>query len=71
MRTGEKETAIKENVEETPDYKNVQFKILIDKGWLEILESLMEVILNSSQSSPEEALETMIFSQIKAQYEGA
>ena len=56
--------------EETPDYKNIQFKILIDKGWLETLESLMEMILNSSQSSPEEALEVVIFSQIKVQYEG-
>ena len=61
---------IKVDVEENSDYRNVQFKILIDKGWLETLESLMEMIMNGSQSSPEEALEAMIFSQVKAQYEG-
>ena len=51
------------------DFKYITFKIQIDRNWIEVLEELIKVVLQDSHSSPEGALEAMIFQQIKEQIE--
>lgn len=51
--------------------EDVEFTIKVGKEWLESLDSLIEQVLVCSPSSPEEALEAAIFSQIKGQRKAA
>jgi len=57
---------IQESVNEW-ESESAKFTIEIHKEWFEALESLTEWMLNGSKTSPEEALEIAIFSQIKEQ----
>ena len=43
------------------------FSILISRDWLDALNSLSENVLAGSRSTPEEMVETIIFSQIRKQ----
>ena len=52
-------------LEEKPNYKEIEFRFRIDKNWLETLEYLTQQIIDGGTASPEEALELMIFQQIK------
>ena len=45
----------------------MRFTIEIDEDWLETLTTLTELVLNQEVSSPEEALEKAIFTQIEHQ----
>jgi len=47
--------------------RSILFFVEIDQDWLETLYELTEKILRQSASTPEAALETMIFSQIQKQ----
>ena len=44
------------------------FTVEVDEEWLQALDSLTEAVLGASTSTPEEALEKTIFTQIKRQY---
>lgn len=47
--------------------EDVEFTIKVGKEWLNTLNCLIEQVLVCSPSSPEEALEAAVFSQIKGQ----
>ena len=45
----------------------MRFTIKVDEDWLDILESLANLVADQDDSSPEEALEKAIFAQINHQ----
>jgi hypothetical protein len=47
--------------------RSVLFFVEIDQDWLETLNELTELVLKQPASTPQEALEVMIFSQIQNQ----
>jgi len=52
---------------ERQDTEIIRFSVEISREYLETLEQLVKLVLASSQSSPEGALEAAIFSQIQQQ----
>jgi hypothetical protein len=55
------------NLPDGSDPEIVQFTIELGRDYMDILGQLMKQVFAGSYSSPEGALEAMIFSQIKAQ----